>query len=256
LDYAERLLSLRAEMIAAVAAPAARPGHLRLGVAETIVQTWLPEFLSAVAAAFPKVAVEIEVDVSPNLRERLLAHDLDLAFLLGPTATPVLSDEPLCRYPLAFLAAPALKLGTRPLTLTDLAVQPIVTFARNTEPYALLMKRFAAAKLRPPPIHASASVATIARMAAAGLGVALLPPATVVGEISAGRLRQLQVRDPLPDLRFVASRQGRASPLIASIVEIAARIAEHHLSAHAPPFKERRPRGKRNRTNDEREIWE
>jgi DNA-binding transcriptional LysR family regulator len=54
LGYAERMLSLRNEMIAAVSDPAQLWGSLRLGVAETIVYTWLPQFLERMSAAYPR----------------------------------------------------------------------------------------------------------------------------------------------------------------------------------------------------------
>jgi hypothetical protein len=41
-------------MIAAVSDPAQLWGSLRLGVAETIVYTWLPQFLERMSAAYPR----------------------------------------------------------------------------------------------------------------------------------------------------------------------------------------------------------
>ena len=53
LDYAERFLRLRAEMMEAVADPGAMSGVVRLGVAETIVHTWLSRYIERVHATFP-----------------------------------------------------------------------------------------------------------------------------------------------------------------------------------------------------------
>lgn len=225
LDHTERLLAQRAELIAAVAAPASRTDHLRLGVAETIVHTWLPRFLAAATEMFPRLSFEIEVDVSPNLRDRLTMAQLDMGFLIGPTATPALIDKPLCRFDLAFLASPALKITRRALTLSDVATQPIITFARNTQPYVDLVRRLKAAKIKPPRLHASASVATIARMARDGLGVALLPPATVRDDLNAGRLVRLAVRPPMTPLTFVVAVAATADRTLTDAVGGLARHA-------------------------------
>jgi DNA-binding transcriptional LysR family regulator len=226
LDYAERLLALRTELLGALSTPTARAGRLRLGVAETIVQTWLAGFLAEVARAYPRLVFEIEVDISPNLRERLIAQDLDMAFLIGPTTTPSLVDLPLCRFELAFLASPTLKLGRRSLPLAALATHPLITFARNTQPYTALVERLALARVKPAQIHTSASVATIARMAIDGLGVALLPPQTVGADLAAGRLERLRVRERLAPMTFVVATPSNADrALMTAIGAVARRVA-------------------------------
>ena len=50
LPYAERFLALRAEMRAALATPETTTGILRLGVSDTIVQTWLARFVKRMSA--------------------------------------------------------------------------------------------------------------------------------------------------------------------------------------------------------------
>jgi DNA-binding transcriptional LysR family regulator len=53
LGFAERLLRLRAEMIEAVGDRSTMRGIVRLGVAETIVHTWLPTLIEQVNVAPP-----------------------------------------------------------------------------------------------------------------------------------------------------------------------------------------------------------
>jgi DNA-binding transcriptional LysR family regulator len=82
--YAEKLMGLRSEMLAVVGDRSAMRGVLRLGVAETIVHTWLSQLIKSVNHAYPNLSLEIEVDITSNLRTRLLAQEIELAFLLGP----------------------------------------------------------------------------------------------------------------------------------------------------------------------------
>src|SRR6187399_642632 len=84
--YAEKLIGLRSEMLAVIGDRSAMRGVMRLGVAETIVHTWLTQLIKRVNHAYPNLSLEIEVDITPNLRARLLAQEIELAFLIGPLA--------------------------------------------------------------------------------------------------------------------------------------------------------------------------
>jgi DNA-binding transcriptional LysR family regulator len=88
LGYAERMLQLRADMLRAVSEKMAMRGIIRLGVAETIVHTWLPRLIERLNAVYPLITLEIDVDITPNLRHALVGHQLDIAFLLGPVSEP------------------------------------------------------------------------------------------------------------------------------------------------------------------------
>ena len=99
LTQAERMLQLRQDMLALAREENAIAGRLTLGVAETIVQTWLSTLLARVHDLFPALALEIEVDNTPPMRNHLLAHRIDLAFLLGPLSEAEVENLDLCRYP-------------------------------------------------------------------------------------------------------------------------------------------------------------
>jgi len=150
---------------------------LRLGVAETIVHTWLPQLIKRVNHAYPNLSLEIEVDITSNLRSRLLAQEIELAFLLGPLTAPTVNNRVLCDYPVGFLASPSLGLGKRDLTVHDLAKFPIITFPRKTQPYEIVRSLFNRPDLPPMRLHASASLATVIHMAIEGLGIAVIPTA-------------------------------------------------------------------------------
>ena len=173
--YAEKLIGLRSEMMAEVGDRSAMRGVLRLGVAETIVHTWLSRLIKGVNTAYPNLSLEIEVDITPNLSARLLAQEIELAFLLGPLSVSNVRNRPLCDYPIGFLASPALGLGRGPLTVQDLAKFPIITFPRKTQPYEIVRSLFNRPDLPPIRLHASASLATVIHMAIEGLGIAVIP---------------------------------------------------------------------------------
>jgi len=224
--HAERLLRLRAEMIEAVGDRSTMRGLVRLGVAETIVHTWLPRLIEKVNTAYPNLELEIEVDISPNLRDRLVAKDLNLAFLLGPIGNPNVHSRPLCSFPLAFVASAKLRLPRKTVPLAAIAQWPIITFSRNTQPHVAVRELFARSGLRPT-IHASASLATVVRMALDGIGIAVIPPAILGSVAAGGRLRRLPTTAKMPDLNFVVSWPTTPDSFAAQkVAEIATEVAE------------------------------
>jgi len=74
--YAEKLPATRSELIQTLTEMESESRLIRLCVAETIAQTSLPTFIGAVSVRYPLVIFEIEVDVSTNLRARLLTPAL------------------------------------------------------------------------------------------------------------------------------------------------------------------------------------
>jgi DNA-binding transcriptional LysR family regulator len=232
--YAEKLIGLRSEMMAAVGDRSAMRGVMRLGVAETVVHTWLSRLIESVNTAYPNLSLEIEVDITPNLSARLLAQEIELAFVLGPLSASSVRNRALCDYPVGFLASPALGLGKGPLTVQELAKFPIITFPRKTRPYEAVRALFNRPDLPPIRLHASASLATVIHMAIEGLGIAVIPTAIVENELADQRLQLLSTELKIPPLTFSAS--WLASPdtvAVELIAELAGKIAQS-ASVDAP----------------------
>jgi DNA-binding transcriptional LysR family regulator len=238
LDYAERFLRLRAEMLRVVAEPGSTSGVIRLGVSETIVHTWLSRFIERVHATFPKVTLDIEVDVSPALRGSLVEHQIDLAFMLGPVSEPSISNLGLCRYPLAFVASPQLSIGTGPATLESLSGVPVITYPKTTRPYLALRNILSRSDLPTPRIYSNSSLSTIVRMALDGIGISVIPPVVVEAELARGDLRLVPTDIALPELSFTACYattpdESPAGPLARLAGAVAAEDAAQRLTRDA-----------------------
>jgi DNA-binding transcriptional LysR family regulator len=225
--YAEKLIGLRSEMMAEVGDRSAMRGVLRLGVAETIVHTWLPRLIKSVNTTYPNLSLEIEVDITPNLNARLLAQEVELAFVLGPPSDAGVRNRVLCDYPVGFFASPTLGFGNGPHALRELAKFPIITFPSKTRPYEMVRSLFNRPELPPIRLHASASLATVIHMANEGLGIAVIPAAIVENELANGRLQQLDTDFTIPPLTFSAA--WLASPemvAVERVADLAGRIAQ------------------------------
>jgi DNA-binding transcriptional LysR family regulator len=229
LIYAKKLLDLRTDMLVVVADASTLRGVLRVGVAETIVHTWLTRLIKQVSGTYPFLALEIEVDVTANLHARLLGQEIDLGFGVGPLSDPAVLNRPLCTYPVAFVASPTIEWVNQPVTLDELARHPIITFSRNTQPYTVVRSLFSRPDLPPVRLHASASLATVVHMAVEGLGVAVIPPVVVPSELADGRLCLVKTHVRVPSLSFFSSWPVSPDMRAAeSVAQIAVDIARRH----------------------------
>jgi len=232
--YAEKLIGLRSEMMAEIGERTAMRGVLRLGVAETIVHTWLPRLIKSVNTTYPNLSLEIEVDITPNLSARLLAQEIELAFVLGQLSGQSVRNRVLCDYPVSCVASPSLGLDSGPFTLQELAKFPIITFARKTQPYEWVRSLFNRPDLPPIRLHASASLATVIHMAIEGLGIAIIPAAIVENELADGRLQELKTDFNLQPLTFCAAWLSSPDEIaIERVANLAGQIAHTSMPVDA-----------------------
>ncbi len=225
-------------MLAVVGDRTAMHGVLRLGSASPKPSSTpgCRNWSRASTTPIPTSRSRSRVDITSNLRTRLLAQEIELAFLLGPLTAPTVANRVLCDYPVGFLASPSLGLGQRRLSVQDLAKFPIITFPRKTQPYEIVRSLFNRPGLPPMRLHASASLATVIHMAIEGLGIAVIPTAIVENEMADGRLQLLSTQLQIPALTFSAS--WLASPdtvAVERVAELAAKLAQGSVVIDAPP---------------------
>lgn len=227
LDYAERFLRLHKGMVEDLAASSSFHGLLRLGVSETIVQTWLNIFIERAHAIYPNVTIDLTVDVSPTMQTLMLNGELDLVFMLGPVTSSAVTNMELSVFPLRFIAAPDFDAGAEPLSVQHLQKIPLITYPRTTYPYALLRAAVNNSNLPPPRIFGNSSLTTIIRMTMDRIGLSLIPPAVVAQELMEGKLRVVETMLDLPDLVFTASYpRAPADGLAAPLAELARLVAQ------------------------------
>jgi DNA-binding transcriptional LysR family regulator len=217
LRYAEQMVELRGEMLRAVADPATLRGLLRIGLSETLAHTLLPRLVQRIGAAYPGLVLDMVVDITPALRQSLASGHVDVAMLAGTVDDPRVVNQPLCRYPLGWLASPSLGLPERPLKLSDLTRWPVLSFSHDTEVSAELRRCFAGAPgVR---LWGSTSIATMAELASAGVCISVMQVVAASREIGEGRLRLLEVADvALPAVEFHVSYLRKPDSHLSAIV--------------------------------------
>ena len=225
LPYIEKILYQTEQLRKRAGISNAYSGVLRLGVSETIVNTWLPDFLSRLHKDMPNLDVEMTVDVTANLTTSIKDRTLDLGLLMGPISEPNIINRELCTFSLSWVASPTLDLPDRLLYLEELAKWPIITYARATKPYIEINQKFR--ELDGPPAHffASTSLAACRSLAIDSVGISTLPNIMITKELEAGTLRKIKAVWTPNDLTFTASYSDEPFNPIAEVATNIAVIA-------------------------------
>lgn len=221
--HAEQILQSVERIRAEVVPPENMTALLRLGVAETIVQSWLPEFLGRLRATHPRVTIEISVDISRNLREHLFDRTLDLALLMGPVSDYSVENVELPEFAMAWFRPVALE---KP----DLTRVPVISYHRQTRPYLELRTQLQDRYGNGIQMFSSSSLSAGFEMVAAGLGVGVFP--RVLGErMQPGRIREFDPGWMPRPLSFSASYIGHPrDALAARAAQMAREVALEHAA--------------------------
>lgn len=198
LSYAEQMLFVEEEIRQRVANPAETEGLFRVGASETIAQAWLPEFLKAFSERYPRVNVDLTVDISLNLRSALLDRQLDLAFLMGPVSEFTVENVALPPFNLHWYRS------TENLQ-TDLSQIPVISYSSKTRPYRELMAELSRRIGPKARVFASASLSASLKMIAAGVAVGPYPRALAADFLAAGQIVEFDPKFPMQPLEFTAS---------------------------------------------------
>ncbi|WP_371155515.1 LysR substrate-binding domain-containing protein [Jannaschia sp. 2305UL9-9] len=198
LTYAEQMLFVEEEIRKRVADPEEATGLFRIGAAETIAQSWLPAFIKAFSTTFPRVTLDLTVDISLNLRSALLGRGLDLAFLMGPVSEFTVQNVTLPDFPLSWFKAA----GMGPVDLTRM---PVISYSTRTRPYRELSEALTRTHGPGVRMYSSASLSASLRMIAAGVAVGPYPADVANAVIQDGQIEAFDPGLPCAPLVFTAS---------------------------------------------------
>ena len=192
LDQTARLTEMRDRIISSLAQETGFAGTIRIGVAETIVHTWLPRMMTLIHERFPSLRIELAVDTSPTLSAKLLEDELDVAVMMEELVPARATSHFVFATAIDWFAASSAAIGHERLTVTDLAGWPIVTFPKGTIPYRNLETIFSTADLPTLPLlHGCASLSAALHLVLTDFGIGVLPISMVAAEVAAGRIRAL-----------------------------------------------------------------
>ncbi|MGI4985747.1 MAG: LysR family transcriptional regulator [Janthinobacterium lividum] len=235
LEYAERIVRLEAQMRHAIHDNDDGGGTLlRLGVIESIVHSWFPDLMARIRERYPRLELEVTSDTTIDLARLLRGGTVDLVLQTETLEGANLDNIALAHFPMRWVASPALGLGARPISLSQLAQSPIISFSRHSAPHASLRELLTASGEHPARINCVSSVAAMIRLVIDGFGVAVLPPAIIRRELDERALEVLDVDSRFPDLPLVASVRTDSHPFTGHIVELAVQAARDFVATLTP----------------------
>ena len=217
--HAQRLLALHREIRAEMGTDEAsgRTVSLRIGVIESVLHSWLIDWVQHMRSTNPGFALELTVETTPVLVDQVQRGALDLAFAALPTSGENLRSRALPPMEMAFIGHKDLHRKRR-YTLKDLAQLELMTFQRGSQPHVALLDLFREAGLEPRRVHAISSISAMVQMVEGGIGVATLPLAAVLRLGERLPLKPLVCETPLLPLPVHASYREDPGSIVATTV--------------------------------------
>ena len=220
LGYARTVVSAAAKLQSAALQDNPVQGRVRFGVIETVVHSWLSQFMTQLAVDYPELEIDLAVDMSSVLRKRLLDGELDLVVRVEGIDHPEVQSTVLAQYPVQWLA----RRGLLPHRSSDLVRRaldfPILTFAHGTQPQLALVEILTAmASQENVPIEhirltCSPSVAAIVQLVKDGYGIAAIPSLFVKDYLRRGEFLELPIHPALPSFMVAMCHRTEAKAKI------------------------------------------
>lgn len=227
LGPARRMVSLASDISLRIGDTQALSGVVRMGVVGLVAITWLPKLVAALRERYPGLVLNLEIALTATLIDKLRAGDLDLALVTGPVNEASLDALTLGGDEFVWMAAPSLRVPSRPLAPAELCDWPVLGLSEASHHYPVIEQWFRAGEAQYRPVVSCNNVRVLGELTLAGLGVSLLPLASYRKEIAAGLLQVLNTRPRLAPVEFVVLRKRNAlDPLVAAVAALAAESSE------------------------------
>lgn len=177
--HAERLLNLQREIKAEFGSGAQQPMTLRVGAIESVLHSWLIEWVQALRQQYPALELALTVETTPVLVDQMKRGTADLVL----TALPVMGDgvhtRALTPMPMVFVGQTQQQVRKR-LTLPQItAHHELLTFQRGSQPHLALLDLCRRHGVEAPRVHTISSISAMVQLVEQGFGVATLPQAAV-----------------------------------------------------------------------------
>lgn len=196
--------------------------RLRIGVTELTALTWLPLFVDQLRTQFPLVAIELEVEHSVPLHDRLRSGQLDIVIVPNAFEVTGLLRTKLGIVTNGWYCSPLLDVPARRLRVAELSKFPLLMQGPQSGAGVLMRNWFSKNGLVPKNTLQSNSIAALGGIAVSGLGIAYLPVVVSHGLVEQGLLREVQASPALPPIPYVSLiRTESATPFHRAVAALA-----------------------------------
>jgi len=196
------------------AGSAQRAVTLRIGAIESVLHSWLIDWVHEMRRGNPDVELELTVETTPVLVDQIHRGALDIAFAALPSVGERLRSRALPPMAMVFVGHGQIHRKRR-YTLVDLAAFDLLTFQRGSQPHVGLMDLFRDAGVGPKRVHNISSISAMVQLVEGGFGIATLPLAAVKRLAERLPLKPLKCEATLPPLPVHASYRDDPTSMVA-----------------------------------------
>jgi DNA-binding transcriptional LysR family regulator len=218
--HAERLLNLQRDIKLEFGGPATRTVSLRVGVIESVLHSWLIDWVQALRQQHPGLELELTVETTPVLLDHMRRGAADLVIAAMPADGDGVRSRALASMPMVFVGQ-SQRHTRRRWTLADLcAHDELLTFQRGSQPHVALLDLCRKHGVEAPRVHTISSISAMVQLVESGFGVATLPHAAVLQLARRLSLKALNCETQLTPLPIHLSwRDDPGSPAAGQLIE-------------------------------------
>ena len=220
--HAERLLNLQRDIKAEFGGGAQGPMSLRIGVIESVLHSWLIDWLRALRLQHPALQLELTVETTPVLLDHMRRGAADLVIAALPAVADGVRSKALEAMPMVFVGRQVGRgARSRRYSLPDLCAEhELLTFQRGSQPHVALLDLCRKHAVDAPRVHSISSISAMVQLVESGFGVATLPQAAVAQLSQRLALRPLPCDAALTPLPIHLSwRDDPATPAAAQVLD-------------------------------------
>lgn len=227
LDYAERILSLSAELDTRLKEMTGEVGGpLLVGASTTIAESLLPQVFGEFKSKYPRVLPRLVVTNSETVENRVAEHTLDIGFIEAPSHLPNVVTDECCEDELQAVCAPSHPLARlKSAAPKQLAQYPFISRESGSGTRQVIDQYFQKAGIAPESLNVVMELGSpeaLKGLVATGLGFTIMSRFAVAKESRLGSL----VRVPLAprlirSLSVVYPREKFRSRLVNTFVQFA-----------------------------------
>jgi DNA-binding transcriptional LysR family regulator len=196
-DYAKRLLALRDEALMAVEElRSLKQGTLRIGANQSIGEYLLPRLTNAFHRQHPEIRVKIMIGYSDAILAALRRREIDIALVASRPEDADFRQQLLMPDRLVAVLPPGHPLADiDPVGINALGKEPLVLLSATSELRDRIERTFERLQIAMDVQVETASLESIKKMVAQGLGVGIVPRVCILTEEKSGELTVRPIKE-------------------------------------------------------------
>lgn len=171
-------------------------GVLRIGSSITIGNHLIPGYVKTFRESHPQTKVQVTIDNSRNIEDRILTNDVDFALIEGIVHNEQIASKKFMEDELVLVSGQSHPLCAKDeIEIQDLMGYDFILREKGSGGRELFDSTMLVHQIEIDPLWESVSNQAIIRAVTVGLGISVLPLKLLEKELKEGSLKRIKVRD-------------------------------------------------------------